>query len=170
MKCSECPKTIPATRRREKPHARTCSDTCSGIRQGRLANERGKSYLKRVRGNLEEIRHVALVPGTELKVRKGHVVGLEQPEGEWQLVVVIRATFAGRAIHACPASAWDPELKARSDTRLAGATTVAVLPPEWAEDQARAAKLEKRQFPYLEDLRQALTQGKKKTRGRRPKN
>ena len=60
-----------------------------------------------------------VVPGTELIVRKGHVVGMKHPEGgRWQLAVVVRATRQGKAIHACPASAWTPERPATSDTRL----------------------------------------------------
>ncbi len=166
MKCSVCPKTIPAARLREKPNVKTCSEACSGIRQGNKANNRWKSYYQRLRKNLGEIKHVPLVDGTELKVRKGHVVGVKQPEGgRWQLAVVVRATKEGRAIHACPASEWDPGMKVTSDTRLAGAQ-IAVLPPEWAEYQTLASELEERRFPYLEELqealeerREALTQG-----------
>ena len=155
MKCSECPKTIPAARLREMPNVKTCSDTCSGIRQGNKANDRWKSYYQRTRKNLAEVPHVPLVEGTELKVRKGHVVGLKNPEGgRWHLAVVIRATQKGRATHACPASSWGTA-KATADTRLAGGT-VAVLPPEWAENQELAVELEDKRFPFLEDLREAV--------------
>ncbi len=160
MKCSVCRKTIPAARRKLQPNVKTCSGTCSGIRQGGKADKRSKSYRARVRKNLGEIRHVPLVPGTELlKVRNGHVVGLRQPEGGWELVVVVRATHGARATHVCPASAWEPGLKATSANRLSGGTIV-VLPPEWAEDQglALAAELaETRFFSDLEELRQTLT-------------
>ena len=158
MKCSVCPKTIPAARRKLQPNVKTCSDACSGIRQGGKANHRAKSYRARVRKDLGEIPHVPLVPGTELlKVRKGHIVGLKQPDGGWQLAVVVCASQGGRATHACPASSWDPGLKATSATRLSG-ETIAVLPPEWAQDQGLGRKLAKiRFFSDLEDLRQALT-------------
>ena len=156
MKCSVCRKTIPAARRKVRPHVKTCSDICSGIRQGGLANKRSKSYLARVRKDLGEIPHVPLVPDTELKVRKGHVVGLKQPDGGWQLAVVVRATQGGRATHACPASSWDPGVKATSATRVSDGT-IAVLPPQWAQDQGLAMELAEIRFFYdLEDLRQVL--------------
>ena len=153
-KCSVCRKNIPAARLREMPRTMTCSATCSGIRQSQQTNKRLKSHRKRVRETLLDIPHTALVPGTELEVRHGHVVGLKQPGSKWQLAVVIRATMEGKAIHACPASQW-ATAKATADTRLAGAQ-VAVLPPEWAEDQELAAELEDQRFPYLEDLREAV--------------
>ena len=154
-KCSECRKTIPAARLREKPRTMTCSGTCSGIRQGNKANERARSYLRRVRKTLVEVPHVPLVEGTELVVRKGHVVGLKNPEGgRWHLAVVVQATQKGKAIHACPASSW-PTAKATAATRLAGGT-VAVLPPEWAENQELAVELEDKRFPYLEELGEAV--------------
>ena len=158
MKCSVCRKRIPAARLREKPNVKTCSDTCSGIRQGNKANNRWKSYYQRLRKNLGEIKHVPLVDGTELKVRKGHVVGLKPEGGRWQLAVVVRSTQAGKATHVCPASSWDPRQRATSATRLANGTTVAVLPFEWAENQGLAviAELEGMRFPYLEELREAL--------------
>ncbi len=34
MKCSVCRKTIPTARRKLQPNVKTCSGTCSGIRQG----------------------------------------------------------------------------------------------------------------------------------------
>ena len=156
MKCSVCKKTIPAARRRVKPTVKTCSAACSGIRQGQRATVRARSYHRRVRKNLVEIPHVPVVDGTELKVRKGHVVGMKHPEGgRWQLAVVVRATLQGKAIHACPASSWTPQLPATAATRLAG--TVAVLPPEWAENQELASEFEDERFPYLEDLRECLS-------------
>ena len=154
-KCSECRKTIPAARLREKPHTKTCSVVCSGIRQGNKGSNRSKSYLRRVRKTLVEVPHVPLVKGTELKVRKGHVVGVKHAEGgRWHLAMVVRATQEGKAIHACPASEW-ATTSATADTRLAGGT-VAVLPPEWAENQELAAELEEQRFPFLEDLREAV--------------
>ena len=157
MKCSVCKKTIPAARLRAKPTVKTCSAGCSGVRQGKHATKRARSYYQRVRKNLEEIPHVPVVKGTELKVRKGHVVGIKHPEGgRWKLAVVVRATMEGKAIHACPASSWTPQTTATKDTRLAG--TVAVLPPEWAENQKLAAEFEDERFAFLEDLREALSQ------------
>ncbi len=156
-KCTVCRKNIPPARLRARPHTKTCSGTCSGIRQGKNANDRSKSYLRRVRKTLVEIPHVPLVDGTELVVRKGHVVGVKHPEGgRWHLAVVVQATKKGKAIHACPASSW-PTAKATADTRLVGAQ-VAVLPPEWAENQELAAELEEKRFPYLGELREELRQ------------
>ena len=48
-------------------------------------------------------------------------------------------------------------LRGTSDTRLGTGATVAVLPPEWAGNQALAAELEDKRFPYLEERREALT-------------
>ena len=53
--------------------------------------------------------------------------------------------------------------KRRRTTRLAGGT-VAVLPPEWAENQELAVELEDQRFPFLEDLREAVV-GRKVSQG-----
>ncbi len=158
MKCSECPKEIPADRLRLQPNVKTCSDTCSGKRQRKRANDISRSYRSRVRKALGEIDHIPLFPDRhpEMKVRRGHVVALQQAEDRWQLAVVVRATFAGKATHACSARSWEQQ-PATSTTRLSS-ETVAVLPPEFARDHALAQRAEFTdvQFEDLEELRQAL--------------
>ena len=158
MKCSVCPKTIPAARLRANPQAKTCSDTCAVKRHGEQANLRAKTYRQRVRKALEEIKHIPLFPDqdAEIKVRKGHVVGLQQADGSWQLAIVVRATHEGRSTHAISACSREPQ-RARSGTRLSSETVV-VLPPELAKDHAvkLLSEFADVHFAHLEDLRQRL--------------
>ena len=162
MKCSECPKQIPAARLQARPHVETCSTACSAIRQGDLARQRSKSYNERKRKTQREIPHHPLTPDTEPVVRKGHVVGLKEGE-TWRLVIVVRATKksrdmdTGRATHVCAPGAWEKE-NPSSKNRLSNGTEIAVLPPEWAENQTLAVIAEEAgiRFDDWEDLKASL--------------
>ena len=155
-KCSQCGKTIPADWLKMRPNAKTCSATCSGIRQVEKAKKRSESYRQGVRKSLGEIEHVSLVEDTKPIVRRGHVVAWQrQPEGGWQLVAVVRATNEGKATHACSVSSWG-QPKATSATRLSGGK-IAVLLPELAQDQEWVTDdLALVSFEDLKSLRQAL--------------
>ncbi len=153
-KCSECNNPIPEDRLKLQPNVKTCSDICSAMRQGSKGNQRSKSYRQRVRKSLGELEHVPLVEDTTLIVRRGHVVGW-QPEGEgWKLVAVVRATHEGRATHVCPVSSWGQQ-KATSATRLSGGK-IAVLPPQWAQDQEWVRDLAQVSFSDLKALEKSL--------------
>lgn len=163
MKCIVCRKTIPAERRKITNN-KTCSVACSGTltRQGML--NRAKSYRARQRQKRDKIEHLPLVCGTDLTVRKGHVVALQEPgQTDWCLVLVVCSSQKNRrATHACPASLWSEKPTARN--RLPGEARIAVLPPEWAQEPGLAVAAEEAgmEFCDLEDLRQALAPGTKR--------
>ena len=160
MKCSECRKQIPAARLRALPNVRTCSTACSGIRQGEKGKQRWSAYYRRGREALAEVAHEPLVPGTEPVVRKGHVVGWKKRRKKWTLALVIRATHKGRATHVCAPGEWNQkvEKKPRAEDRLSPDMKIAVLPPEWAQDQELAVRAEEAgmEFRDWEDLQAAL--------------
>ena len=157
MKCAVCRKTIPAARR-TITNNKTCSVACSGelTRKGNL--NRVNSYRQRQRQERGKIEHLPLVGGTDLTVRKGHVVALQEPgQTDWCLVLVVCSSQKNRrATHACPASLWSE--KPSSKNRLATDATIVVLPPEWAQEPGLAVAAEEAgvRFEDLEDLRRAL--------------
>ena len=125
MKCAVCRKTIPAARRKITNN-KTCSVACSGelTRKGNL--NRVNSYRQRQRQERGKIEHLPLVGGTDLTVRKGHVVALQEPgQTDWCLVLVVCSSQKtdGRPMPARPAcgvknprrkTAWRPTRRSSS--------------------------------------------------------
>ena len=157
MKCAVCPNTIPAERRKITNN-KTCSMECSGTLTQEGGRKRAQSYRQRQRQERDNIEHLPLVGGTDLIVRKGHVVALQEPgRKDWCLVLVVCASQKKRqATHACPASLWRE--KPTAENRLPGEARIAVLPPEWAQEPGLAVSFEEAgvRFEDLEDLRQEL--------------
>ena len=158
MKCIVCGKPVPADRLKIT-NVKTCSKQCSGARQGELAGKRLKSYRQRIGKTLQDIPHEPLVPGGETLVRNGHVVALQDPGADegWRLVTVLRATNQGRATHVCAPTSWGEE-KPLAENQLSEGMKIAVLPPEWAQDQGLAvlAELAEEWFDDLDDLCRSL--------------
>ena len=157
MKCIVCKKTIPAARR-TITNNKTCSLECSGVLTVKGMHNRVKSYRQRQRQKRDKIEHLPLVDGTDLTVRKGHVVALQEPgQTDWCLVLVVCSSLKKRkATHACPASLWSE--KPTAENRLATDATIVVLPPEWAQEPGLAVAAEEAgvRFENLEDLRREL--------------